>query len=252
MNKLSAKFRAWMVHLLLSFCVLLPILLLIFFRWFPYPFFSVQNAGHVVALLVGLQLVFIPFLTFVVYAPRKKGLKFDLSVIALVQLAALLYGVYAIYSERPTYVVFAVDRYVPLAAKDVSFAGTGLEGFGEGRAGEPAYAFAELPMGQAYENFQNSVLFGGQPDLERRPEFWIPLETGREAILSSAMPLLVLMEQRPASAKALSDAAMRTDQDPAESVYVPMPGKRDDFAAILDPDTGKVIAAVAVENPWLN
>jgi len=241
-----------MVHLVLSFCVLLPVLLLIFFRWFPHPFFEVQNAGPVVAILVGLQLIGFPILTFVVYAPGKKGLRFDLSVIATVQFAALLYGMHAIHSERPAYVVFAVDRYVPLAAKDVHFTRAAPQDFTDRLVAEPVYAFAEMPMGKAFADLQESVLFGGQPDLERRPEFWIPLAAGREAIVFSARPLTELMTQRPAAAQALSAAAARLDSEPAAALFLPMPGKREDFAAIIDPVTGKVISAVAVENPWLN
>lgn len=252
MKNLSAKFRASLLHLVLSFCVLVPVLLLIYFRWFPYPFFDVQAAAHVVAILVGVQLIAFPFLIFVIYAPLKKGLKFDLSVIATVQLAALLYGAYAIFSERPAYVVFAVDRYTPLADKDVNLADAGLRGFGDDQAGGPVYAFAEMPMGQAFADLQDSVLFGGQPDLERRPEFWIPLAGGRQAIVSRARPLTELMAQYPADAQALKDAAAGVDLAPASALFVPMQGKREDFAAIIDPLTGKVIAAAAVENPWLN
>jgi hypothetical protein len=42
-----------------------------------------------------------PLLTLIVFKPGKKSLKFDLSVIAMFQIAALAYGSYTIYQERP-------------------------------------------------------------------------------------------------------------------------------------------------------
>ncbi len=251
MKNLSVKTRAWLVHLGLSFAVLLPIFLLIYFWWFPGPFFRVQDTAHIIAVLIGVDLVLGPILTFIVYRPNKKGLKFDLTVIACVQLAALVYGVYAIHSERPAYVVFAVDRYVPLAAKDVDFERAGMSGFGEDRPGEPVYAFAEMPMGEAFQAFQDSVLFRGQPDLERRPEFWLPLATGREAILARARPLSELVDQRPGAKQAVTRASRRLDLTPETALFVPMPGKREDYAAIIDPESARVIGAVAVD-PWID
>lgn len=250
MKNLSLKTRAWFVHLMLSGVILLPVVLVVYFWWFPHPFFRVQDVSAVFFILVGIQLLLGPLLTFVVYAPQKKGLKFDLAVIALVQLAALGYGLYSIESERPAYVVFAVDRYVPVAAKDVDFASAGMDGFGDGVPGAPVYVFSELPMGEAFQAFQNSVLFGGQPDLERRPEFWLPMDTGRAAVLASARSLAALMDARPAAAQRLAAAAGRLDMTPEGALFVPLPGKREDFAAIIDPVTATVVDAITVD-PWI-
>lgn len=251
MKNLSAKVRAWLVHLVLSLVVLLPVVLLVTLWWFPRPFFQVLDTAHILAILVGVHLVLGPMLTFIVYVPNKKGMKFDLWVIALLQLAALTYGTFAIYSERPAYVVFAVDRYEALAAKDVAFERVGMTGFGEALPGEPVYAFAQMPMGQAYQTFLDGVMFRGQPDLERRPEFWLPLETGKDAILATARPLGVLMEQRPDAAQDLARMAERHDLNPATALFLPLPGKRDDYAALIDPVTAKVMDAIAID-PWID
>lgn len=250
MKNFSAKVRAWLVHLALSLLVLLPVVLMILFWWFPKPFFQVRDAAHVLAILVGVHLVLGPMLTFIVYAPGKKGMKSDLWVIGGLQLAALIYGTFAIYTERPAYIVFAVDRYEALATKDVAFERVGMTGFGEALPGEPVYAFAQMPMGEAFQTFQDGVIFRGEPDLERRPEFWLPLETGKDAVLASSLPLTALMEQRPDAAEELARMAARHDLKPGAALFLPMPGKRDDFAALIDPETARVMDAVAVD-PWI-
>ncbi len=168
------------------------------------------------------------------------------------QLTALTYGTYAIYSERPAYVVFAVDRYVALATKDVDF-----ERVGNGWVlVRPCLVnrytpLHRCPWDRPIRAFWRVSCFGGQPDLEQRPEFWLPLEIGKTAILGKARSLADLMEQRPAAAEQLARMAERVDMDPETALFVPMPGKKDDYAAIIDPVTARVIDAVAID-PWID
>ncbi len=247
--QLKDKVYAAFVHAALSFLVLVPILIIVRVAWFPGPLFAVQDAGRILAMLAGIQLLLGPLLTFVVYRRGKEKLKFDLAVIGLVQLAVLAYGVVAIHSERPRYVVFAVDRYTVLASKDVDFGAAGMAGFDDGSGESLRYAFAEMPMGAAYQRFQEGILFGGQPDLERRPETWRTLASSRDAILAAARDYRGLLEANPGRAAELREAAVSAGLDPDTTRYVPLPGKRRDFAALLDPRSAKILAVVDV-NPW--
>ena len=52
------------------------------------------------------------------FQPNKKSLKFDLSVIAAIQLSALIYGAYALYQVHPVYITFNVDRFTLVSARD--------------------------------------------------------------------------------------------------------------------------------------
>jgi hypothetical protein len=246
---LRDKSIAALVHAGLSFAVLLPVLFIVYYAWFPGPLFAVQDVARILSMLAGIQLLLGPLLTFVVYRRGKEKLKFDLVVIGLVQLAVLAYGVVAIHSERPRYAVFAVDRYVLLASKDVDFGAAGMEGFDDGEGESLVYAFAELPMGAAFQRFQESVLFGGQPDLERRPETWRPLASSRNAILAAARDYRLLLQLHQDRAAELWETAVSAGLDPDTARYVPLPGKRRDFAALIDPRSAKILA-VAHVSPW--
>ena len=247
----SSKTRAWAVHLAISFCVLLPVFAVIVFLWYPGPFYAVQDAKRVVGVLIGVDLVLGPLLTFIVFKPGKKHLKFDLAVIAALRIAALAYGTHTIWSERPRYVVFAVDRYEVLARLDVDFARVGLDGFGEAGAGGMTYAFAEMPLGQAFQRFQDGVLFGGQPDLERRPEFWRPLDGPRiDAVLAAAAPLNAYQSRGEGDYAALRDRAIALGLDPDTAFVTPVVGKGGDFLGYLDPETARVLGVLETD-PWL-
>lgn len=226
-------------------------LALVFLAWFPAPWFEVQDAAPIFGLLVGVHLLAAPALTAYLFKPGKKGLVFDLVVVAVLQLGALGYGAWALYSERPSYLVFSVDRYVALAEKDVDFAAAGRDGFGAPPAAGPLYVFAEMPMGRAFQQLQDSVLFEGAPDLERRPEFWRPFDATRAAVLKSAMPLGHLRRLRPEHDAALAAMAVSLGQDPDSAPWLPLMGKKSDFAAFIDPDTAEVLDVVRMD-PWVS
>ncbi len=64
-------------------------------------------------VLLGVDVVLGPLLTLLVFSPRKprRELRFDLSVIVMLQLAAFMYGSWVVYSERPQYLVFAHSKF---------------------------------------------------------------------------------------------------------------------------------------------
>jgi hypothetical protein len=247
---LAVKLRAWAVHLAISLCVLLPVFAIIFFVWYPGMLFTVQDTGRMVRVLIGVDLVLGPLLTFIVFKPGKKGLKFDLAVIAALQVAALVYGTHTIWSERPRFVVFAVDRYEVLARRDVDFERAGMDGFGEETSDPVTYAYAEMPIGQAFQRLQDGVLFGGQPDLERRPEFWRPLEGPYlEALLASARPLSAFQGRDEAEFRALQARATALGLDPESTLVTPVLGKGGEFLGFLDPETAELLG-VSETDPW--
>ena len=91
MTRLKASFT----HFLISIAVFGLFLALVFFIWYAYPFNLTQGVGEIVYIMAGVDVVLGPLLTLIVFKAGKKSLKFDLSVIALVQISALyLRGVY--------------------------------------------------------------------------------------------------------------------------------------------------------------
>jgi hypothetical protein len=96
----KSRWAAFGVHLLISLFLLVCLLSLIFFVWFPY---DLIFAGGIEGLkiIMGVDLVLGPLLTLIVYVPGKKGLKFDLTIIAIAQIGCLLAGLWVVHNERP-------------------------------------------------------------------------------------------------------------------------------------------------------
>lgn len=113
------RLRAFLIHALLSILALSIALALVALVWYPAPLFWADGGREVIVLIALIDVIIGPALTFVVYQKGKKSLKFDLSVIAALQLAALAYGAMTMYQQRPVFVAFALDMFYTVTAEQV-------------------------------------------------------------------------------------------------------------------------------------
>lgn len=121
----TSRKAAFGIHLLISLLILLVLLSVIFFIWYPY---ELIYAGGIdgLKILMGVDLVLGPLLTFIVFVPKKKGLKFDLTLIGTLQILCLCYGMWMVYSQRPLVQVLADDGVHLLSASDISYQNTDI------------------------------------------------------------------------------------------------------------------------------
>jgi hypothetical protein len=201
---------------------------------------------------LSVDLVVGPFLTLFLYRPRKPGLKFDMSVVAIIQLTALIYGTSVIYVNRPYFAVFAVDRFELVSLRDIDPRMANDPDLLRKPLVGPRLVVALLPEDLATrQRLMEEVLFEGQPDIERRPEFWYPYETRTEYVVDRAKPLQVLSARSEETARALLALADRLDKSLDELGFVPLIGRERDFAYVIDSQTGSPIELVDVD-PWLD
>lgn len=94
------RYQAFAVHLGISIAVLLGLLAIIFFVWYPYEFIKAGGLNGL-KILASVDLVLGPILTLIVFDQAKKSLKFDLAVIGLLQISCMAAGLWLIFNERP-------------------------------------------------------------------------------------------------------------------------------------------------------
>lgn len=107
----SFRLRYFVSHLLISFIVAGFSLYLIYGIWYPSPFDVAIGVGHIILIMLAIDVTLGPLLTLFLAKEGKKGLKFDLVVIAIVQLSALLYGLNSVEKGRPVWVGFDYNRF---------------------------------------------------------------------------------------------------------------------------------------------
>jgi hypothetical protein len=245
-----SKSRAFLIHLTASAVIVGTLCAIIFFIWYPAPYFSTNGAWGVLRILVGVDLILGPTLTLVLFKPNKPWLLLDVSVIAVIQLAALIYGATVIYQERPYYAVFAVDRFEVLAYTDVDSSMIQYEELRHKPLIGPILAVANRPENQVeFQRLLEETLFEGKPDIERRAEYWSPYESGSAQVIERSRPLTELRDSTAdASAKVLSfvDAI---DLSIEQLAFVPVTGKEDAFVFVIDTNTAAPIDIIEI-NPW--
>lgn len=110
------RYQAFAIHLAISLIIFLGLLICITQYWYPEILFDTGNGWKAIALIVGIDLILGPLLTLIIFNPKKSSLKFDLWVIALVQIAALMYGSWTIHSSRPLAIAYINTSFVTLYA----------------------------------------------------------------------------------------------------------------------------------------
>src|SRR5690606_18525235 len=108
---MPSRFKSFSIHLLISAVAALLAAGLVFFIWYPAPLHMAAGVTNIFLLLLIVDVILGPTLTLLIYKPGKKSLVMDLTVIALLQLSALIYGLYTMADGRPAWLTFAKDRF---------------------------------------------------------------------------------------------------------------------------------------------
>lgn len=246
-----SRYRASLIHLCISAVLVGNVVGIVYWIWYPEPTLEVVGAFPIIRLLVLVDLVIGPLLTMVVYVHGKPGLKFDLTVIALLQVSALIYGAYRLYDEKPDYLVFAIDRLEFIPSKQIDQSAIPFDGSELKRFAKLSQVFARLPEDPEEKQRFLSSIMDGQPDLERRAEYWEPWASGADAIRDSIKPI---DEIKPTSTKERENIkdAIETYGDLHPNLGVlPIGGIERDLGMLIDRDTLDVLDVLNA-NPWLS
>ena len=248
------KSHAALTHLWPSLLVLAIIAGMIIFIWYPYPFLQFEDTGKFSLMLVLSAGLIGPAMTWLFYrkGKSKRALAFDLVVILLIQTVAFAWGGYALYQNRPYFMVFTVDRFEVLTMRDVDLATiTDPKLLNKPVAG-PILIYASMPTDpQIFQKLLKEVMFEGKPDLQYRPEFWSLYADKQQLAIAPALPLETLRSARSGSLQAIDKLVKNNGGDIKRLKYVPGTAQNGQFAAILDADSGEVVDTLVID-PWVN
>lgn len=249
---LKHRVRAFSVHLFGSLLIAATCAGLVFLVWYPGPLAEASDVGPIVLMLLAVDVTVGPVITFIVFNPRKKELRRDLAVVVALQLAALGYGLHAVFVARPAYVVFAVDRFEVVYANeltadklvkvlDARFKSAPIWG--------PRVIAARRP--ETAEE-RSEIMFGalvGGDDVPQLPQYYVPLADQRGQIIDRLQPLEHLIEFNGEDVGKVTALLSDMAAHPGGASYLPVRGKARDYTAVLDRQTAQVLRFVAL-NPW--
>lgn len=191
-SKPLSRFQAAGIHLGISALVALVFLTLVFFVWYPQPYFSIGGGQHLLVLLICVDVTIGPLLTLLVFKAGKPGLKLDLSVIAILQIAALMFGAGVITTARPAFVVFTIDRFIVVSANDITNESWARAAHGRYTSSPwtgPELVSVPMPDDPKARNALMIDVLSGSTDMSLEPRLYVPYREDTAKVLAHVQDL---------------------------------------------------------------
>lgn len=229
------RFKAAGLHVLISLVIVALVISAMYFIWFPRAYFVLMGGKKLIAL-IGIVDVFLgPLLTFIVFKSGKKGLKFDLFCIGLVQIVALTYGVFVMLQARPIFTVFNKDKFQIGAIVDIvpeeltkaknplwrqaSTTGPQLVAIGSpDKKDKKAVAFAMVVSKYAY----------------RYPKLYEDYNKHREEVIKAGKPLASLATESVKNKAAIAKFLNKSHYPESDFLALPISSELAEMTAIVD------------------
>ena len=244
------RVQAALIHLGLSALVAATIVAVMLLLWYPSPYFAAAGGGTLLMLLIGVDVVLGPLLTLIVYDPAKKSLLYDLAVIAMLQIAALIYGVNVMASARPAFVVYLRGGFDVVSANDVvteDMAQAQLPEFQSVPLTGPRLAAARVPVDPGVQLRIGMEAAAGGADLTAYPRYYIPYATASREAAASGKPLAALAQASPENAAAVARLAASSGKSADALVYLPLHTRSVQMSIVLDKANGDVVGVLPLE-----
>jgi hypothetical protein len=244
------RVQAALIHLGISALVAATIVAVMLLVWYPSPYFAAAGGATLLLLLIGVDVVLGPVLTFIVYNPAKKSLVYDLAVIAMLQIAALVYGVHVMATARPAYVVYLRGAFDVVSANDVATDGMAqapLPEFQSVPLTGPHLAATRVPVDPGVQLRIGMEAAAGGADLTSYPRYYIPYATASREAAASGKPLAALAQASPENAPVVAKLVASSGKSVEEMVYLPLHTRSAQMSIVLDKANGDVVGVLPLE-----
>jgi hypothetical protein len=248
-GRMGFRFKAFAWHLFGSAGALSVTLGLMYLGWYHWPGWYLADMPAVLAIMVGVDVVLGPLLTFIIADPAKarRVLARDVGCIVLVQLIAFTYGTITLWNGRPLYYAFSVNCLSVVQAQDLQPDGE-RNALGSALAPHwdslPRWIWAPLPNDSAEaNNIVQSAVQGGF-DVTARPAYFRPWASGaaelrRQLGRVDDSKFFSLKERKLLKARM---TAMGLAPDRADTIA--MTGRKRPLLVVFDPSNLRLLAYI--------
>lgn len=241
--KAFSRWQAAGAHLLICIVIATVVISVMLGVWYPGPLFEAAGGSGLLYILVGVDVTLGPLLTLIVFKSGKRGMKFDLTMIGLVQIAALIYGVYVVSLARPAYMVFVKDRFELATVAELEPAELAAAKYPEFRSPAwtgPRLVATDMPTDPKERQRLIDAALAGL-DLQHFPRYYVPYAERTREVLAKADTIARLRVAEPVTAKAV-DAYLASSGTKEADVRVLMLRTRFAWLAVLiDPKTAQPV-----------
>ena len=251
MNKVKDRLGASGIHLGISLCVAVFAAALVFGLWYPYPYGEISGGRELFFLVVAVDVIMGPLITLAIFnrAKPRRELLIDFTVVGLLQLAALGYGLWTVFAARPVHLVFEYSRMTVVHAIDVDAdllakAPTSLQKLPV--TGPTVIALR--PFKNPAEQFDATMAaFEGFP-LAARSDLWQAYEPVRADVLKEAKPVAELRARFSNQAAQIDRAIAATGKPVTDLRYLPLLSRKTAWTVLLDTTTAEPLGYIPLDS----
>ncbi|WP_180169008.1 TfpX/TfpZ family type IV pilin accessory protein [Acinetobacter sp. YH12021] len=242
---MSKRLIFFLSHIAISCVIALIAMLLVFFIWYPTPLATAVGVTHIFLMLLAIDVIIGPVLGFIVYKEGKKTLKMDLTVIIVLQLCALGFGLYSIAEGRPVWLAYNVDRFELVRNNDIveEKIAQALPQYQHPSWGKPQYVAVEFAKDSETRNEDMFAEVMGGISLAHKPERYVDISNAKTQV-QQRMQKLVVLEQY--NEQTVVQAIVK--KYPQATGFVPLKAVNVDMTVLVDAQ-GDVIKIVDLR-PW--
>ena len=242
---MSKRLKFFLSHLLISAFIALLISIIIFFIWYSSPLTKAVGVTHIFLMLLVIDVIVGPILGLLVYKERKKSLKFDLTVIILLQLSALFYGIYSIEQGRPVWIVFNVDRFELVRKNEIVDQNVN---HAQPQFQQPSWLKPQFVAMEFAKNIEqrNNDMFAevlGGISIAQRPERYVDFIQAKQQIQQRAQKLELLQQYNNKS-----DVEKILAQYPQVTAFLPLKASVMDMTVLVDQNSN--VVKIVDLRPW--
>ena len=233
-------------HLFISFLIALLVVGLVFFIWYPSPLATAVGVTNIFLMLLLIDVILGPLLGLLVYKEGKKTLKFDLSVIILIQIAALGYGVFSIEQGRPAWLVYNLNHFELVRKNDIILKNIdqAQSQFQQVSWTGPQFAAVKLAVSpQQRQNDMFTEVLGGI-SLAQQPARYVELTQAKNQIQQRALSLAELEQYN-----SKTEVEKTLAKYPNADAWLPLKANAVDMVVLVNKESASIIKVVDLR-PW--
>lgn len=250
MSPWKKRLRACAIHFVLSLIVATLAALLVFGVWYPYPYRELSGGRELFTLVVLVDVLLGPLITLVIFNATKtrRHLAMDFTVVGLLQIAALTYGLWTVFMARPVHLVFEYSRMAVVHGVDVD-PETLLKAPPE---------LAQLPLGgptllslrplRGAEAIDSVLQATAGIAQAAQPALWQPYENAREQILTESVPIAQLKARFVNRVNDIDEAVARSGRPESTLRSLPLLSRQKAWTVLIDSQTAKPLGFFALDS----
>ena len=244
------KLKAFAVHIGISLVIFFALLSFIIYFWYPQPFFTSDGGWQGIRIIAAVDLVLGPLLTLIVYKPNKPRLKMDLTIIGIIQAAALGWGLWVVHHERPIATVYAEGAFSSVTANKMTILGMTedkLKAFGERT---PVWIYSKLPDDpDALQEIRIRAAQSGR-GVHFETEFYTPMDkTAGDKIISEKLNVEAWIEDRPEFKQTYEKFVKRYKEQMDDIIFIPWLARHGRNIIALSKEDLSYIATLDIRPP---